>query len=71
VVADFAVEGAVWLEFGGTDQGVFRSSNGGTTWLAVGSGLPNVPVTDLEIGSASNVLVAATFGRGIWTVPLP
>jgi hypothetical protein len=55
----------------GTDVGVFRSANGGATWLAAGVGLPNVPVTDLEYRAASNAMYAATFGRGIYVLPLP
>jgi hypothetical protein len=55
----------------GTDVGVFRSANGGATWRTAGNGLPNVPVTDLEYRAASNALYAATFGRGIYTLPLP
>ena len=55
----------------GTDVGVFRSANGGATWLTAGEDLPNVPVTDLEYRAASNSLYAATFGRGIFMLPLP
>ena len=51
--------------------GVFRSTNGGATWRAAGSKLPNVPVTDLEYRVASNSLYAATFGRGMFMLPLP
>lgn len=54
-----------------TDVGVFLSSDNGTTWLAAGEDLPNVPVTDLEYRVASNTLYAATFGRGIYALPLP
>lgn len=54
----------------GTDVGVFRSANGGATWLTAGENLPNVPVTDLEYRAASNSLYAATFGRGIFALPL-
>ncbi len=55
----------------GTDVGVFSSSNGGRRWRAAGGRLPNVPVTDLEYRAASNSLYAATFGRGIYLLPLP
>jgi len=55
----------------GTDVGVFRSANGGATWLTAGAKLPNVPVTDIEYRAASNSLYAATFGRGIFMLPLP
>lgn len=55
----------------GTDVGVFSSANGGATWLPAGEELPNVPVTDLEYRAASHSLYAATFGRGIFKLPLP
>lgn len=55
----------------GTDVGVFRSANGGASWLTAGEDLPNVPVTDLEYRAASRSLYAATFGRGIFVLPLP
>jgi photosystem II stability/assembly factor-like uncharacterized protein len=55
----------------GTDVGVFVSADGGATWLTAGLDLPNVPVTDLEYRAASNSLYAATFGRGIYALPLP
>jgi photosystem II stability/assembly factor-like uncharacterized protein len=54
----------------GTDVGVFVTSNDGANWVAAGTDLPNVPVTDLEYRTASNSLYAATFGRGIYTLPL-
>lgn len=49
----------------GTDMGVLRSTDGGTTWLAMGiaSGMPNVAVHDMKY-SADGVLVAFTHGRG-------
>jgi hypothetical protein len=55
----------------GTDVGVYSSPNGGRKWRAAGAKLPNVPVTDLEYRAASNSLYAATFGRGIFMLPLP
>jgi len=42
-------------------------------WSAFGSGLPYAPVTQLSASPASSstqVLVAATYGRGIWMAPL-
>jgi photosystem II stability/assembly factor-like uncharacterized protein len=54
----------------GTDVGVFVSTDGGGSWLMAGDDLPNVPVTDLEYRAASNSLYAATFGRGIYALPL-
>ncbi len=54
----------------GTDVGVFSAANGGARWRAAATGLPNVPVTDLEYRAASNTLYAATFGRGMYMLPL-
>jgi hypothetical protein len=42
-------------------------------WSVFGAGLPYAPVTQLSAGPASSsphVLVAATYGRGIWQIPL-
>lgn len=54
----------------GTDVGVFLSADSGGTWLTAGVDLPHVPVTDLEYRAASNTLLAATFGRGIYALQL-
>lgn len=54
----------------GTDVGVFASKSGRPKWRAAGPGLPNVPVLDLEYHEASNTLYAATFGRGMYLLPL-
>lgn len=38
-------------------------------WTLYGQGLPNTVVTDLVYDPVDDLLVAATWGRGIWTVP--
>jgi hypothetical protein len=53
-----------------TDFGVFISSDNGGTWSRFGTNLPNVVVDQLTQG-ADGSLVAATHGRGIWTIPAP
>jgi xyloglucan-specific exo-beta-1,4-glucanase len=53
-----------------SDVGVYVTSDGGTTWRTLGSGLPNLPVDDIELVSSSNELFAGTFGRGMWKVSL-
>jgi hypothetical protein len=63
-----------------TDVGVFSTrqignctSGIGNCWSAYGTGLPEAPVTQLSAAPASaalNVLVAGTYGRGIWQLPL-
>ena len=54
----------------GTDVGVYASKNGRAKWRAAGPGLPNVPIMDLEYRASSNTLYAATFGRGMYLLPL-
>ncbi|MBI5645551.1 MAG: T9SS type A sorting domain-containing protein [Ignavibacteriae bacterium] len=52
--------------FVGTDIGVYVSLDGGSTWAPFGTGLPNVVVYDMKI-LPNDVLLAGTFGRGMWT----
>jgi hypothetical protein len=54
--------------YAATDFGVFESSDDGATWFRYGTGLPNVVVDQLTEDPNGN-LVAATHGRGIWTIP--
>lgn len=53
----------------GTDIGTFISADAsGAHWAVLGSGLPTVPVSHLQIKpGAPNTLVAATYGRGVYT----
>ncbi|HXN78258.1 MAG TPA: hypothetical protein VN965_05740 [Candidatus Dormibacteraeota bacterium] len=53
-----------------TDFGVFTSANDGATWSRYGSKLPNVVVNQLTQDPNGN-LVAATHGRGVWTIAAP
>ncbi|HUN84580.1 MAG TPA: choice-of-anchor D domain-containing protein [Terracidiphilus sp.] len=46
---------------------------GNNCWSAYGTGLPGAPVIQLSAAPATvspNVLVAGTYGRGIWQIPL-
>ena len=55
----------------GTNRGVFSaSSNAPSTWSAFGTGLPNVPVMMLDYDMTDRILLAATIGRGAWTLSL-
>ncbi|MCB1050618.1 MAG: hypothetical protein H6510_06840 [Acidobacteria bacterium] len=54
----------------GTDLGVFLSEDGGP-WSPFGTGIANVIVMDLDIQHSSRKLRAATFGRGLWEIPIP
>ena len=53
----------------GTDIGAFVAADThGTGWQRLGSGLPNVVVDQLSLTPAGTIL-AATHGRGLWTIP--
>jgi hypothetical protein len=52
----------------GTNFGIFSAiSSDFTDWLELGTGLPNVPVWDIDYDAQDNLLVAGTLGRGAWT----
>lgn len=51
-----------------TDVGVFVSANEGQSWELMSQGLPEVPITDLAYSSGTETLVAATYGRGVYTL---
>ena len=53
-----------------SDVGVFFSSDVGTSWRVLGVGLPNVPITDLVLHNPTRTLVAATYGRSMYTFDL-
>ncbi len=66
-------KGSIYL---GTGYGVFYTDNElmqhqGDEWQFMGTGLPHVSISGLELNYPSNTLRAATFGRGIWEMPLP
>ncbi len=52
----------------GTDIGIFESSDDGASWHPLAGNLPNVSVFELKI--VNDQVVAATHGRGIWTISL-
>ncbi|MCG6957618.1 MAG: hypothetical protein LJF04_16630 [Gemmatimonadetes bacterium] len=56
------------LLFAGTDIGVYVSTNRGGTWQRFMTGMPGVPVRDLQIHPRDHDLLAATHGRSIWIV---
>lgn len=50
----------------GTDIGVFYTDSTLPDWVPYMTGLPNVPVQELEIHQPTGTIRAATFGRGLW-----
>lgn len=55
--------------FVASDIGVFESTDGGASWAAA-AGIPNVIVNDVVYNSANQLLVAATYGRGMFQLSL-
>ena len=52
-----------------SDIGVYTSTDNGATWQRLGTNLPHVVVSQILV-DPNGTLVAATHGRGIWTIPL-
>jgi PKD repeat protein len=50
----------------GTDIGVFYREGSMNAWIPFNSGLPNIPVEDLELYYPTGKLRAATYARGVW-----
>jgi hypothetical protein len=67
--------GAQPVLYAGTDSGVYQGVFDGSNWnwAAYGTGLPNVQVKELQLQTygATKELVAATYGRGVWTLNVP
>jgi photosystem II stability/assembly factor-like uncharacterized protein len=57
--------------FASTDQGVYASLDGGSTWALYGTGLPDVEVFDLKLQSPARILRAATHGLGVFQISAP
>jgi uncharacterized repeat protein (TIGR01451 family) len=56
--------------FVGTDNGVYQTSDLGGHWSRYGAGLPHAQIAELRLNQSSDVLAAATHGRGMWEIPL-
>lgn len=54
----------------GTDAGVYYRDTTLSGWGAFNNGLPNVTINDLKISKPTNTLLAATYGRGVWSTPV-
>lgn len=52
--------------FAGTDLGMYRSTNGGTSWHVFDTGMPPAMITDLNISPVNRVIRASTFGNGVY-----
>ncbi|MAE09302.1 MAG: glycosyl hydrolase [Bacteroidetes bacterium] len=56
------------LLFTGTEFGIYFTVDGGSHWVKLGSGLPDIAVRDIAIQERENDLVIATFGRGFYII---
>ncbi|WP_093667271.1 fibronectin type III domain-containing protein [Tenacibaculum sp. MAR_2009_124] len=56
--------------YAGTVYGLFYK-NGDNRWERYDNNLPNVPIRDIEISSEDKIIVAGTYGRGVWKSPIP
>ncbi|MDQ2757712.1 MAG: hypothetical protein M3Y71_14320 [Actinomycetota bacterium] len=52
----------------GTDTGAFVSTNGGGRWTRLGRGIPQVAIWQLDYDATNGVMLAATHGRGAYTL---
>jgi len=56
------------LLFVGTEFGLSFTVDGGRHWTPLKSGLPTIPIRDLEIQKRESDLTAASFGRGFFVL---
>ncbi|MCC7434517.1 MAG: hypothetical protein IT363_07515 [Methanoregulaceae archaeon] len=62
-------QSSIW--YVGTDIGAFMTTDSGATWRNMSNlGLSNVHVNAFAIPANKSYLYVATFGRGIWRIPL-
>ena len=54
-----------------SELGVHIWNGEAQAWESWGTGMPLTPVVDLAVDTLQNRLVASTYGRGVWTAPLP
>lgn len=67
VVIDHSAERNIYL---GAEIGVYYKPMDATDWISYSPGLATTTVRDLEIQYGTNVLRAATWGRGLWEYTL-
>ena len=56
--------------FLGTNISVYHLNDQMTDWEVFDTGLPNVPVKDLEINIEDKIITAGTYGRGVFQSPI-
>jgi len=56
--------------YAGTNTSVYVSTDGGDTWDVLSAGLPTISVQDLVVHARDDVLVAGTWGRGVFVLDI-
>jgi hypothetical protein len=54
----------------GSDRGPYVSLDAGATWHSLQGDLPTVPVFDIFVQRRDKILLLATYGRGVYAIPL-
>lgn len=50
----------------GTELGMYFTDNSTTSWAKLGTDLPNVRISDIEVSKNNGNIYIGTFGRGLW-----
>jgi photosystem II stability/assembly factor-like uncharacterized protein len=56
--------------YAATDFGVFSLRDNQQTWARLGTDLPNTSILDVKLSGDGRAIFAATFGRGVWRLPV-
>ena len=56
--------------YAASDLGVFFVKADHKKWKRLGDNLPAAPTEDVKLQTSGGLLYVATFGRGIWKIPL-
>jgi len=67
IIADPSIDSCLYVA---TDFGVYVSWDYGANWNVLGAALPNVPIVDLRLHDPGRKLIAATYGRSMYTFNL-
>ena len=67
IVADPDIHSTYYVA---TDLGTWSTSNAGASWEPLGTEMPATIVVDLDIDAGTRTLLAATYGRSMFTLPL-
>ncbi|MDX1684449.1 MAG: hypothetical protein R3275_04385 [Saprospiraceae bacterium] len=54
-----------------TDLGVFETFDGGQTWELLGQNIPVAIVNDIDFRADTRMLLAATYGRSMYSIEVP